>query len=624
MSIKKGFNGASISKPGAYSRFKVDNSAGSDLGANDTIFLVGESTKGAPGSVTGIVEFSASRLDSLIETYGEGPLVDAAVACVRPSLTPGIGGAGKILIYKTNASTQASGSATAVDAGQLGSPSVPVMSVKDSSYGAAGNNLILKIESGSVSEPKIKAISVAQVGGTTEILGSNNVDPILEVVYTGDASTATVSIAGASRSAMTLTTTLNGDQTDGSADLSIPLLGLTISELIATIDATNGYSATLRKPVRLGSAATDLDAVTAVDMTSAVELLRVQADIRDLINTSSRVEVAEVAILDTVVDEADIALTGGAQGASANSDFSTGLSVSLAETYNVAIPCISRDAADDIADADLGTTDGASTYTIASVNVALSSHLILRGSTKNRKEAQGMIGVRESAKADAFAAIASLSNFGIQGTMQDCIFLDAQGSLRVGQPHIVAAMMAGIRLGTAVGEPLTYKFLNVQGLGHIINPVTLLESGDFNAGLDADEAIESGVTFGEKRGSGWRVVLDNTTYGRDSSFVYNRGSVVEAVYFVNKTLRELAEDFYVGKKISNGLASSLKNAVRNKLRELNQPDVQIITSSADAPEGFREATFVVTIEGNCARVKPVQGLDFVFFDFTLGDIQQTA
>ena len=98
MAITKSFNAKRILKPGAYSKFKVDNSSGSDLAANDTLFLVGESTKGVPGATEGIVTFSASNLAALIAKYGAGPIVDCAVAAIRPSKTPGIGGAGRIKV----------------------------------------------------------------------------------------------------------------------------------------------------------------------------------------------------------------------------------------------------------------------------------------------------------------------------------------------------------------------------------------------------------------------------------------------------------------------------------------------------------------------------------------------
>jgi len=619
MAIKKSFGGATILKPGAYSKFKVDNSAGGDLASNDTLFLIGEAAKGAPGSTEGIVTFNSSRLNSLIEKYGSGPLVDAAVAAVRPSKTPGVGGAGRIMIYKTNASTQAQTI--------LQQSATDMITVKDSAWGEDGNLLTVVVAAGSSADQK--TISVELLGGTTEDLGENAAQSILSVQYTGDATTATIEIAGATRSALTLSTTLAGDQTDGSVDLSLPLTGKTMSQIRDQINAATGYTCSLVTTSKAATAATELDPVAATDVTSAVSLKRLQREILDLINESARVEATEATQpLGGVPDNASQQMTGGAQGASTNSNFSTGLSDSLAQDYNVVLPCVSRDAATDIADEDLGFTDGSSTYTISSILTATNSHLILRGSVKNRREAQGMGGFRNSAKATCFTTIAGLASEDMQVTMQDVVFLDATGNLKVGQPHIMAAMAAGIRLGTEVGEPLTHKFINAVQIGHIIDPDTLLESGDFNASLDVDEAIENGVLFCEKFNNGFRVVVDNTTYGADDSFVFNRGSVVEASYFVFRTLRETAESLFVGKKVSNGLAQSIKEAVRNKLRELNADDVNIITSSDDAPEGYVEETFVVTVSGNTATVqvefKPVQGLDFVFFDFTLGDIQQSA
>ncbi len=618
MAIKKSFNGKSIRKPGAYSKFKVDNSAGSDLGANETLFLVGEAAKGAPGADEGIQNFSASRLDALIEKYGSGPIVDCAIAAVRPSKTPGIGGAGRILVYKTNASVQASATLVQGEANMF--------VVKDRAYGSAGNEYAIIVASGTSGDQRL--ISISKLAGTTEVLGENAALPVITIIYTGNATTAVLDIAGTTRAGLVLTATLAG-QSDDSESITIPLIGKTMKQLVDAINLNDGYTASVATATLSARAAIELDPQDALDIKTSKTLTRIQNEILDLINTSDRVIATEDAQpVGGVPETATSPLTGGVQGASANSDFSDGFSLSLAQDYNVLLPCVSRDAADDIADADLGFTDAASGYDIASILAAASSHLGLRGDTKNRKEAQGMGGVREEAKADAFEAINSVADANFQLAMQDVVFSDAAGDLKVGHPHVFAAMCAGIRLGTEIGEPLTHKFMNALQVGHFIDPTTLLESGDFNTGLDYDDAIDNGVLFAEKAGNGFRIVVDNTTYGQDDSFIFNRGSVIEASYYVFKTLRDTADGMFVGKKVSNGLASSMKNAIRNKLRELNAPEVQIITSSDDAPEGFREDTFVVTINGNTARVqvefKPVQGLDFVFYDFTLGDIKQSA
>ena len=70
MAIIKSFAGRNIRKPGAYSRSLVDNSGGSPIQSNDTIFIIGESELGAPGDVEGIQSFSAGQLDQLVSKYG--------------------------------------------------------------------------------------------------------------------------------------------------------------------------------------------------------------------------------------------------------------------------------------------------------------------------------------------------------------------------------------------------------------------------------------------------------------------------------------------------------------------------------------------------------------------------
>ena len=622
MAIRRSFGGQTIRKPGAYSRSRVDNTGGAPIGSNDILFLIGESTQGAPGDVEGIQSFSAERLSTLIDKYGSGPLVDCARASVQsPSRTPGISGAGQILIWKTNSSTQATLSVNEA------TNSNPLLTIKDRKWGVAGNNLSVTIANGSTSNQKL--ITVNKLNDTSELVGENPANISLSIQYTGNASTASAQVSGLTQNAKSLTTTLAGDQTDGSTNLNIALSSVNIKELADLINSQVGYSASLVTTSSASLPGNDLDSVTIADVSVSSNLYRLQREIVDLINQESErieVELATVPVEGLPINISSQFLTGGALGASVNSDFSNGLSKSLANIYNVVVPCVSRDASDEIAAG--GFTDVASTYTIASVLNATETHLRLRGSVKNRKEAQGMGGVREDAKADAFSTISSLGSELMQLTMQDVLALNEQGTLTWQQPHVLAAIMAGIRLGSAVGEPLTHKFINAAGIGHAVDPVTGIEGGDFNESLDVDEAIENGVLFAEEVAGGFRIVVDNTTYGADQSFVFNRGSVVEAAQFVAKTIRETAELVFVGQKVSNGAAESIKSVIRNKLRELNAPDVNVLTSSNDAPEGFVEETFVVEVQGNTARVqvevKCVQGLDFIFIDFTLGDITQNA
>lgn len=619
MAIVIPFAGKNLYEPGSYSEFTVDNSAGSPLANNDTILIVGESSKGAPGSVEGVQEFQTTRLSSLITKYGSGPIIDSALAAARPSKQQGIGGASRIMVYKTNTSLQASVT--------VNNDSVEALYViKDRAYGVDGNTYSLSVQAGTSVDQKI--VSVTKLGDTTEVLGENAALDLIDIQYTGDATTAGMVISGVSRAALALVTTLAADQTDGSVDLNITLANFTIKELVDYLNAQTGYAATLKSTANSVKQSNELDPQTIADIkTAAIDIRRTQNEILDLINTSARVLAEFVATpVDGILEEATSELTGGAQGASTNVKFADGYAVSLAKDYNALLPAISRDATEDIADEKLGFTDAASTYDIASVIAAANAHLVLRGSVQNRKEAQGFGGVRKALKADAFSFISNVGSALFQMTMQDVVVLDQTSTLSVKQPHVMAAMMAGVRLGTEVGEPLTFKFLDTSQVGHILDPDTLIESGDFNSGLDSTEAIIAGVTFVQSAQGGYRIVVDNTTYGKDNSFVFNRGSVMEASFFVFRTLRQTAEQIFVGRRGVS--ASSIKESVRNKLRELNQPDVNIITSSSDAPEGYVEDTFVVEVVNNAAYVtvefKPVQGLDFVLFDFTLGATSQSA
>lgn len=617
MAIKKSFGGQSIRKPGSYSKSSVDNTAGRELTDNGSLFLIGEADLGAPGDVEGIQRFTASQLNDLIAKYGSGPLVDCAIAAVRaPSISPGIAGADEVLVWKTNSSTQASKNL-------LNGASAAVLVVKDRFWGALGNQISITIANGSSANQKALTIKRNDI---IESLGENDAVAQLSIQYTGSGSAASATISGATPNAKILATVCTGD---AGSNLSLNLSNFaSMSELASYIDNLANYSATLLN-TQSGSvkSPTELDNVTIADIkTSAISLYRLQVELKELINDNSALILAELpgTLAEGVpANLTNSLLSGGAKGASVNSDFTGGFDKALGETWEVAVPCISQDASADIT---AGLTDSSSTYTIAAVLSALRSHLILRGTVKNRKEAQGNAGFRNSSKSSCYSQAQSVASELVQLCIQDVLVQGVDGELSWKQPHILAALAAGARLGSVIGEPLTFKYPNIAAFGHAVNPDTGISAGNFDPEIDVDDGIDNGILFVEKSAGGSRFVVDNTTYGADDSFVFNRGSVVEAAQYVAKTLRQQTEAVFVGRKISNGQASSIKNFMRGLLLELNRNE--IITSSDDAPQGFREDTFVVEIDGNTARVqvevKPVQGMDFILIDITLGDISQSA
>jgi hypothetical protein len=316
-------------------------------------------------------------------------------------------------------------------------------------------------------------------------------------------------------------------------------------------------------------------------------------------------------------------LAGGLLGASASSDFENALTLSLSEDVNVIVPLISQDASADIS---MGVTDSSSTYDVEAVQAALSSNLALRGNIKNRREAQGVVGYRVNTAAAMYAQAALLADSNTQLVGQDVLVVDSTGNLNYKQPHILAAMIAGARLGVDIGEPLTYKFIAVSAVGHFVNPSTGVSGGDFNPVIDGDAAIQAGVTYLEPAQGAFRIAVDNTTYGADANFVYNRGSVVQAAQYIAKTIRNDAELTFVGKKTSIVDANAIKSRISTILRQLLV--AQIIVPSTGYPLGYNTDTFTVQVVGNTASVQlevfPVLGLDFVLITFTLSEATSNA
>jgi len=715
MAIRRNFKSATIHKPGAYSSSQTEPGAGSSVISSDTILIVGEASSGAGGSVDGIEFYSASAISRLISKYRSGPIVDAAKVCLAPSRTPGVGGAGRIGVYKTNTSLAAS------------------LNLKNSfgklealEYGTGGNRLTSKIELSSEVAPFVKGSApitafgsldgltleirknggaketvtfaapanigdvIAQINAQTSGFTASEASPAntlkieanvrtnghrdgfgqsIEVVG-GTALAFLFLTAGqfgvpASEQQASLTTsqprdslseksTVGGEIAlkigrDNSDSCTAATITIGASDIVLT--ATGSTSYTLSKAdypllrdlkeaiaelagwtiemsaILNNEPTTSLDEVTVGAFSEAgnkpARIKRDKYAIEQFFAASSLVKFSSTATKGLPDAMGTSNFSGGARGASASSSFDAGFSAALAEDVNVIVPLISQDASADIL---MGETDAASTYDIETVHVALDAHLRLRGSIKNRKEAQGICGYRKQSKAEVFEHSASIGSEVLQMCMEDVLVIDASNELKWKQPHILAVMLASMRTGTEVGEPLTHKYVAVQGAGHFVNPSTGVAAGDYNPVIDFDEAINAGITSLEPAAGGFRVMVDNTTYGADENFVFNRGSVVEAAQYTAKTIRADAELAFVGKKTAIASAESIKSRIATKLDELFE--ARILTASDNAPRGFREDTFVVEVTGNTAtvevEVKPVQSLDFILITFTLGESRQSA
>ncbi len=615
MAIKKVFAGATIRRPGAYSETTTQQTQGAPLGDNGTLLIVGEAETGAPGDVEGLQVFKATQFAALVAEFTSGPIVDAAKAAFQsPSRVLGIGNADEVYVWKTNSSTKASLVLSTA------APST-LITIKDRNFGFPGNQTSIQVAAGTA--PTTQKIVSIRRGSSVQTLNQNPAEVQLNIQYTGSGTPAALVIGG-TLTAKTLTTTVTGD---APSNLALNLNAFaSMKDLCEYIDAQPNYTCTLGTPLKAAiTKPSSLDPVTIADVKAAPgALLRTQQELIDIINDNALLVEASITTLAAGLPAVSgpTLMSGGAKGASTTADFSQGFDKSLASDVNVILPAVSRSAAADISD---NLTDAASTYDISAIAAALSTHLNLRSNTKNRREAQGMMGYRVAAKATLYTFCQTIGNGLIQVFGEDCLITDVNSNLTWKQPHILAALCAGIRLGSNVGTPLTHKYPNCNGTGHAVDPVTGIAAGDFNADVDYEEAIDAGLTFTEKSAGGVRICVDNTTYGADQNFYLNRGSTIEAAQYAAKTLRETAEDVFVGNVPDAGIAKSIQTILGNKLNELWAAKV-IISSDDGAPKGWKNLT--VEVVGSTAYVSvnicPAVGMEFIFISFSLSEIVQSA
>lgn len=740
MAINVSFNGATIFKPGAYSKTTIDLGGGFPLSPTGIVAVFGEADAGAPGSAeTNIANnvFGPDQLVQIREKYGKGPIVDAASFLFAPGADGAIpGGAQAVYIYKTNASVRAELSpieAGATDFGRL----------RARQWGTSGNQITFKnvltpetpatVTGGALTLPVVITLgandtinyrlnggasataTIAAGSYATAALLAAAVDSALGGALEADASGLTaislsmpaganlqrngwgrsfeilagnanadlgltpgLSVAGSEPMA-TLTVrnpvstleesgtvggnvmmSLGRDATGGAtaATVSISASSITLAQTSATpasivlnkadfpniqavVDYVNtlpGWSASAASILAGQMSVEILDRVSAVGAFHAIagaQPARIKKDAQEVIDfmaLSSQVEmiplvsqadVKRVGLPDEQGVPNALYLSGGSKGATASADIVTALSKFEKFRVNSVVPLFSRDASEDIADQ---LTDPASSYTIAGIHQAVKTHLSLMSTTKKKSERQGYLSIKAS-YADAKIAIATMAAARIQMVIQDIRQADSEGNIKWFQPWAGAALLAGARGGSPIGNPMTFKYFNMSGIRQTAQPMSTPEQDiqvDFDPDTMYDDAIASALTFWEApQTGGFRLVVDNTTYNKDGNWVYNRGNVLYAADVLAYDFRNQLENIYVGLK-NTVSAAEIKSTCEAILATYLAQGITVSTS--DAKNGFKQ--LVVQINGNTVNVsvvvKLVEGIDFVLADITLQRASQTA
>lgn len=726
MAINVSFNGATIYKPGSYSKTNIDLSGGFALGPVGLIAIFGESSKGTPGASEADISknvFRANQIADVRTKYGSGPIVDAMNFLFAPASDGAIpSGAQAVYIYKTNASVKAS----LALANSYGT-------VSAREFGIGGNTVTISSVATAEVAPSIASSAPfngsAMGAGTFTIRQNGGAAVTLSVAatyadlaalqaaaaaWTISASGVTFTVTGATIATATLTITMAVDSTanqkgfgksmelveatatplasmgivpgivlstvepaatltvkqtrdlvqeqateggnvvltagyDGSAVAASVVVTATAVELHADAVVTSfdksAYSTLLQLvnamnlqanwKVALSSTLYNslplsvLDVVTAGARTAVAasrKPARIKKDASEVaafMAQSSIVSIASQSVTGLPNALAEIALSNGVLGATSTAGITAALSAFEQIRVNSVIPLFSRNSTADISDS---LTDAGSSYTIAGIHQAIKTHCALMSTTKNRSERQGYLSLKDTF-ANSLNEAALLADARMQLCIQDTKNNDAQGNIKWFQPWSMSCLVAGARAGSPVGTPMTFKYMNLSGIRQTAQAMSVAEQDiviDFNPNAQYEQAIAGGITFMESPQSGGiRIVVDNTTYQKDSNWVLNRGNVLYAADVLAFDFRTQLENIYIGQK-NTVQASEVKSVAASILGTFLAQGITV--STPDAKNGFKSLD--VKINGNVINISVVvvlvEGIDFILSDITITRVQSVA
>jgi hypothetical protein len=714
MAIKKTFNGATIIKPGAYSKIVVENLTGFPLQSTGVVGIIGEAVGGEP-RVLDIL--NGTGIQAAKARYKEGPIADALELIANPSRDPRIpNGASTIVVYKVNNGTKGSVNLK----NDISSP-VNMLEITSKNWGSDENLINLTVSQGEIVDQNAKISGtvsgpfnmsgapktlVLDVAGTTYTYTStlsgvaetaaavvadlNNVaawapakpviasiipstqkvqivldpavvtgakhdygyiwvdevastaDTILgitgeargkkgsrifeikkgtleeispelggvdqfKIKYTGTGTAATLDFKIVSNE-LRLTTNVTGAPADNLDILIRDADGKvkhTLKTLADVIVATGVYSAEAVGPNKQRNA-DELDFYDDIPIKRVYAYLRADLqDIEDYLTTFS--SLVSASRIDNIYRglatfSSPQFLAGATDGSSTNSDWADAFDAFKEERINVVVPLISK---------DIGP------LSISSINASAADHAAWGWSTTGKSERSCFVSFRGS-KAAFKNACRDLNSAYVVCVGQEVRVLNRSSELEWKDPWALACILAGLRAGAEVGEPLTFKVINVNDVRAPL--------ADFDPKKDYQELIEAGCTIVEPLDTGgFRCVLGNTTYGIDPSFVWNRESVVQAAGYVAYDLRYNLELAFTGTKARTGSAEAMANFIKSRMSAYLNADIIV---GDDDNEGLGYKNLSVVIEGNTAiinvSITPVQGIDFILPTIYLADIRQSA
>ena len=451
-------------------------------------------------------------------------------------------------------------------------------------------------------------------------------DNVSEELIAGGEIALKIGYLGTSASLTITDTTLSTTVVGGAGgNLSITLADFpTISDLATYINSQTGYSCSVGTATLGQLSSVYLDNVTTAKFCGEygeqpgrikIDAARMFAQIRDssvLVQLNDPEVQADAGLPKVTTGIAY--LSGGSKGGSTSADFTAAIDALAAVRGNFLVPLVSRDAASDIAD---GLTESSSTYAIDSINAYAKSHCLKMSTLKKRRNRQAFC-----SKLDSFTNAknhsANLASFRVSCTFQDFKQVNSQGILTQFQPWMGAVLAAGMQ-AAGFYRAIVNKGVNTSGV--LMRDASFSDKDD----TQVEDALLAGLLPARKSlTGGFTWVSDQTTYGKDSNFVFNSIQAVYVADIIALSTAQRMEAAFVGQSVADvsaGIAKAYLEGVMSDFMSL-----KLIAPSDDAPKGFKNLS--VQISGPAMvvslEVKLAGAIYFIPISFLVSQVTQTA
>lgn len=553
------FQGVELTWPDAYSALDLSRLLSPSSGGIGIVALIGEADGGKPGLNILPGGSSTSVIKDLLRS---GPLADMARLALRSGVDADVpAGASTVLCYKTNNSTQSTLPISGAH---------PALTLYTKQYGD-----FTKYFTGSLSTTSGGTLlTVRDENGLPEYSVGVGSKVYATLQYTGDATTALMSLKYNGSHALILTVTLAGDQTDSSANLALDVTALTLAQIKRALDLLPGYSFVVSDLSYQTLLAPELDLVL-VDTACKASAYSYKASLYELgvwVSTKSTMIGSLVRGTENYGDKvpatlAVTAFSGGTKGSTDNTKVQAAFDALLGFRVNVVVPCFSSD-----------NQDG-STVTIASVNSICKDHVQSRSGILGRSECQAYVSIKGNLTA-FLAECSRMNSRYVAVTSQAITDVDVLGNTKVFPEYAFAVVCAQTQSGSPVGTPLTYKALPIGGVTQDVS---------WTPAVAGSQIIKGGGLFcAADENNVLRIVNGYTSYLTDD----NNGNIlietVESFAVFSYNHREYMKSKFLGKStfttddILNAIKSSLsyEKEISKTIKNYDEKLIKIISASS--------------------------------------------